>query len=57
MKMETTTKRLTITEILTPQEIEEFDDRMSFLLDEGYPLETAKSVCLDGILAKRSGEK
>lgn len=48
----TTTKRLTTAE-LTPEEFKDFDERMSFLLEEGYPLETAKSVCLDGILAKR----
>ena len=54
--METITKRLTVAE-LTPQEFKDFDERMSFLLDEGYPLETAKSVCLDGILAKRGRNK
>lgn len=54
--MQTSTKRLTVAE-LNPDEFKDFDERMSILIDEGYPLETAKSVCLDGILAKRGAGK
>lgn len=52
----TTTKRLTTAE-LTPSELKDFDERMCFLLEEGYPIETAKSVCLDGILVKRQTQR
>lgn len=52
MKMEATTKRLTMAE-LTPEELKQFDERMAHLIDDGYPWATANSVALDGILAER----